>query len=276
MGNKNILSDVDVEATISNIVDRITCSRFNSIDERKMRFKIVTDPGFLLKAANFVSAEVVYLRAGQNLDGIVKIINNSENLYEGDLRYYYKLIFYAPNVNNPYHNFRHMIHVMCSVYEAAKFCKFQELFGARLFRALLLAGLVHDYAHSGRIGDDHQEITTALKSLKEFILDEDKCFLPEIEEWVGATEFPYSDKPISIGAEILRDADASQSFSDTWLQQTIFGLAQELNIPAVTCLEKEIEYLQNLKFYSNWGKEILFPKVSKKVFEVKELLNLLQ
>lgn len=272
MGNKNVLADIDVEATISNIVDRITCSRFNSLDEKKMRLKIVTDPGFLLEAAEFVSAEVVYFQKGHSLNYIVKIINNSENLYEGDLRYYYKLVFYSPNANNPYHNFRHMIHVLCSVYEAAKFCSFKP----KQFRALLLAGLVHDYGHSGRMINDHQEILKTIKSVKEFILDEDKYFLPEIEEWLRATEFPYSSEPISEGAGILRDADASQSFGDTWLQQTVFGLAQELNIPAITCLEKEIEYLQNLKFYSNWGKEVLFPKVSRKVFEVRELLNLLQ
>ena len=272
MEKENVLSDIDVEATISNIIDRITCSRFDSIDEKKMRLKIVTDPGFLLEAAKFVGADVVYLSHGGSVNYIAKIINNSEGLYEGDLRYYYKFIFYSPNANNPYHNFRHMIHVMCSVYEAAKFSSLPP----RKFRGLLLGGLVHDYAHSGKMGNDRQEILVALKSLKEFILDEDKYLLPEIEEWLWATEFPYSDKPISMDAGILRDADASQAFSDAWLQQNVFGLAAEMNIPATTCLEKEIEYLENLKFYSDWGREVLFPKVSKKIFEVKELLDLLR
>lgn len=276
MEKENVLADIDVEATIANIVDRIACSRFNSLDEGKMRIKIVTDPGFLLKAAEVVGAEVVYLSQSDGVNYIAKIINNNEGLYEGDLRYYYKIVFHASNVKNPYHNFRHMIHVMCSVYEAAKFCRYPTFFGARRFRAILLGGLVHDYGHSGQMGNDHHEVLTTISLFREFALEEDKYILDEVEELVLATEFPYSNQPISPGAGILRDADASQAFSDAWLQQNVFGLASEMNIPTVICLEKEIEYLQNLKFYSDWGREVLFPKVSRKIFEVKELLDLLQ
>ncbi|MFZ2310359.1 MAG: HD domain-containing protein [Patescibacteria group bacterium] len=276
MEKENVLSDIDVEATIVNIVDRIACSRFNSLDEGKMRIKIVTDPGFLLKAAEFVGAEIVYLSQCDSVNYVAKIINNSEGLYEGDLRYYYKIVFNAPNVKNPYHNFRHMIHVMCSAYEAANFCRYFAFFGANRFRAVLLAALVHDYGHSGKMGNDHQEVLTSVASFKKFALEEDKYLVEEVEELILATEFPYSNKPISPGAGILRDADASQVFSDAWLQQNVFGLASEMNIPAAVCMEKEIEYLESLKFYSDWGKEVLFPKVSRKIFEVKELINLLK
>jgi hypothetical protein len=169
-----------------------------------------------------------------------------------------------------------MIHVMCSAYEAAKFCRYSSFFGIRRFRAILLGGLVHDYGHSGKMGNDHQEVLTSIASFKKFALEEDRYLIEEVEELVLDTEFPYSDKPISPGSGILRDADASQVFSDAWLQQNVFGLAQEMNISAHECLQKEIEYLQNLKFYSDWGKEVLFPKVSRKIFEVKEFLNLLQ
>jgi hypothetical protein len=276
MEKEDVFFDIDVEATISNIVDRVACSRFNSLEEKKLRSKIVTDPSFLLESAKFVGAEVVYFSNEGGVNNIAKIINNSEGLYEGDLRYYYQIVFYAPNVRNPYHNFRHMIHVLCSAYEAAKFCRYASFFGARRFRTVLLSALVHDYGHSGVMGNDHQEVLTAIASFKKFALEEDKYIWDEVEELVLATEFPYSDQPISPGAGILRDADASQVFSDAWLQQNVFGLAYEMNTLPVICMEKEIEYLQNLKFYSDWGKEVLFPKVSRKIFEVKELLDLLK
>ena len=42
---------------------------------------------------------------------ILNIVNNREGLYEGDLKQYFKMVFEAPNVFNPYHNFRHMLHM---------------------------------------------------------------------------------------------------------------------------------------------------------------------
>ena len=42
-----------------------------------------------------------------------KIIGNEENLYEGNLIYYFQVLFFkANNLYNPYHNFRHMSHAL--------------------------------------------------------------------------------------------------------------------------------------------------------------------
>jgi len=38
-----------------------------------------------------------------------KSSENEENLYEGNLIYYFQVLFFmAKNLYNPYHNFRHM------------------------------------------------------------------------------------------------------------------------------------------------------------------------
>lgn len=266
---------IDTEKTLSNILERITTMTFTSIDVKELKKEIVANPDFLLEAAKFIGAEVAYLPAGHSLNYIAKIINNDEGLYEGNLRYYYKFVFLAPSVNNPYHNFRHMIHVMCSVYEAVKFNCYYEI-GADRFRALLIAALMHDYGHSGKMGHDHQEILNTLALLEKIILEEDKYLLPEIQELIKSTEFPYSEAYISIGAGILRDADASQAFSDAWLQQIVFGLAQELEISAEACLRQEITYLQSLRFYSEWGQIVLAIKVKSKIMEIEELLDLIK
>ena len=42
-----------------------------------------------------------------------EIIGNEENLYEGNLTLYFRILFYnSNNLNNPYHNFRHTLHVL--------------------------------------------------------------------------------------------------------------------------------------------------------------------
>ena len=39
-----------------------------------------------------------------------QIVRNDQDLYEGDLTHYLKVIFnHAINLNNPYHNFRHYV-----------------------------------------------------------------------------------------------------------------------------------------------------------------------
>jgi hypothetical protein len=42
-----------------------------------------------------------------------KIIGNEEQLYEGELTFYFRTLFFrSRNLHNPYHNFRHMLHVL--------------------------------------------------------------------------------------------------------------------------------------------------------------------
>jgi hypothetical protein len=51
-----------------------------------------------------------------------QIIRNDQDLYEGDLVCYLPAIFnHAVNLNNPYHNFRHMFHVLWLCHDARKF-----------------------------------------------------------------------------------------------------------------------------------------------------------
>jgi len=207
---------------------------------------------------------------------IVTIVNNEEKLYDGDLRHYYSLVFSAPNVNNPYHNFRHMMHVFCSTYEGAAFVNYQFNFGSRRLRALLIAALFHDYGHSGQMGDDGQEVTTAINFLQTNLLPSDQDLWPEIKELISATKFPHENRETSLGVMIIRDADMSQLLSGVWLQQIIFGLAQEMSILPLANLNREIDFLHSLEFQSDWGKQVLAPQIPERIAELKGLLQLLQ
>ncbi len=207
---------------------------------------------------------------------ILPLILNEEGLYEGDLRYYFKLVFNAPNVNNPYHNFRHLLHVTWEAHNALLFYKNHSDYKIfkKAARALLIAALFHDYGHKGVMGGDHENIVTAINAVRKFILDEDKNLLSGIEKLIAATEYPLIDCDLSMPVQIIRDADMSQAFSDTWMQQMVFGLAREYKISATDFLKQQLIFIPNIKFYTEWAKEKFDPQKEEKVSEVKALLEI--
>ncbi len=203
---------------------------------------------------------------------ILNIVTNREGLYDGDLRYYFRLIFQAPNRRNPYHNFRHIIHVLCQVYLGGKY----EKLGKEEMRVLLIAALFHDYGHSGQMGNDRAEIAKAIASLEVNILDEDQVLFHRIKELIRMTEWPHDylgDESESI--KILRDADLSQVLDDVWWQQIIFGLSEEFGLSEIDTLRRQINFLSGLHFRSAWGKKTYQPKVSARVIDLNEFLDIL-
>lgn len=213
---------------------------------------------------------------------IISIVKNDEGFYEGNLIHYFKVMFNAPNACNPYHNFRHMAHVMCKAYEGAKFSNYLGLYGPRRFRALLIGAMFHDYGHSDKMINDVYEIKTAMKGLGDNILEEDLDLAPEIYSLITLTQYPHANTVLTLGAEILRDADISQLFSDVWLQQIVFGLSKEMSISSestispLQLLKKQISYLHDLRFYSDWGKKTFYPQVRYKIEETRALLSILE
>ena len=91
---------------------------------------------------------------------ILDIILNKDGLYEGDLIYYFRIVFkFAQNLHNPYHNMRHMLHVMWLCYQACSFYK--DEMSPRDMRVLLIAAIFHDFDHLGIRGDDSKNIMRA-------------------------------------------------------------------------------------------------------------------
>ena len=92
---------------------------------------------------------------------VPQMLRNDMDLYEGDLVYYGQVIFhYAQNLCHPYHNFRHMLHVMWLCHEACKF--YRNELSRRQMRDLLIAALFHDFNHSGMLGDDDLNILSEI------------------------------------------------------------------------------------------------------------------
>jgi len=212
-----------------------------------------------------------------------KIIGNEERLYEGDLTHYFRILFFrSSNLHNAYHNFRHMLHVLWLCHQACRY--YQNWLTVRQLRNLLIAALFHDFdhpghPHPGERDPDRINIPIAIAGLRRCIMPADRAFLPQIEALIEATHYPYkigSDKLDLLG-QIIRDADLAQALSPAWIQQVVFGLAQEWEVSPLEVLKGQRSFLAGLSFSTCWAQQ-LFPRelIQAKIGEVEQLLRLLE
>ena len=209
---------------------------------------------------------------------IPPIIRNDEGLYEGNLISYLQAIFtYGQNLEDPYHNFRHMYYVAWSCHEALRF--YGDRLSLRDGRDLMIAALTHDIDHPGMLGSDDLNIERSLRWLGAHIAKEDLPHLPRITTIVRATQYPPVEpsEDLDLLAHIIRDADMSQGLSPVWIQQIIFGLAREWRKKPIDILRIQETFLGSLTFTTEWAKE-RFPQsaIGEKRTEAKELLELLE
>jgi hypothetical protein len=207
-----------------------------------------------------------------------KILSNESDLYEGNLVKYFQIIFIkAKNLRNPYHNFRHTMHVTWLCHDACTYYK--QMLTQREMRNLLIAAMFHDFDHSGTTGEDSLNINLAVKAIKKYVLPEDRHYLEEIIAIIRATEYPYKNNSthLNLCSQVIRDADLSQSLCCTWLQQVIFGLSAEWNKSPLEVLKIQTDYHSNLRFYTEWARTI-WPKeeIDKKIEEITNLLEILE
>lgn len=207
-----------------------------------------------------------------------EMIRNDRTLYEGNLIDYFRVVFFqAQNLNHPYHNFRHMMHVAWLCYQACLF--YGDRLTPRQMRNILIAAMFHDFDHSGLMGNDDLNIERAIRGLRKHIVPEDKPFEDEIIEMIRGTEFPYkipSDQ-LSFGAKILRDSDISQAFSVAWVQQVIFGLAAEWHKQPIEVLRTQGAFHRSIKYSTDWARETFTQEeIERKIAEADELLNILE
>ncbi|MEK7124443.1 MAG: hypothetical protein AAB877_02040 [Patescibacteria group bacterium] len=206
-----------------------------------------------------------------------EIIRNDEGLYEGDLKFYFKTIFdHAQNHQNGYHNFRHTFHIVWLVYQACRYYK--AVLSPRQMRILLIAAMWHDFDHPGILGNDDLNIERAIRGFKKHVPMIDLDCTERIFEIIASTEFPYKTdtRTQPLPEQIIRDADMGQSFAMAWLQQVVFGLAEEWGRSPIEILKSQPAFLRSVRFFTDWGKE-MFPQeqISAKIKESEELLELL-
>ena len=210
---------------------------------------------------------------------IPSIVRNDKGLYLGNLAYYFRVVWnHAKNLNHPYHNFRHMTHVLYLCHDACMY--YAEAISPRAMRNLLIAALFHDFDHTGKSGDDSVNINRAIEGLRIYILKEDLLYFDSIADTIRCTEFPYKIplEEVSFLGLIIRDADLSQSFSVAWIQQVVLGLAEEWGKHRTEVLKMQVGFHSKVLHYeTNWAKE-KFPQadIETKVSEAVELIEILE
>lgn len=216
------------------------------------------------------------------------IINNTDQIYEGNLRQYYRDVFHqGTHVNNSYHHFGHNLYVVFACYEACKFyADSADSPTPRAMRSLLVAAIFHDFDHPGRTVDDDGKpipdsvnIERAIDGFRRYVLPEDQPSSDSIEALIRITEFPYRvpTAQLPLLSQIIRDADISHSLSHTWLQQVVFGLAKEQGKTPLEILTGQATFYRNfLKFTTKWAKE-KYPRsdIDRKIAEAEAHLEIL-
>lgn len=208
---------------------------------------------------------------------ITDIIQNTEGLYEGDLTHYFNVIWNSSGTYNPYHGFRHVNHVMFSCYDAIRF--YRSEISKLTARHLLIAALLHDLDHSGTKKDDSIQVDQAIESFRKNTDEKDKPYQKEIEEIIRATEYPYiiETEKLPLLQQIIRDADMTQTFSEAWIQQIIFGLGKEWGFGPTEMLEQQKVMLENFKWHTKWAEERYGQKaIDEKLKEVEKLLKIVK
>ncbi len=211
------------------------------------------------------------------------IIGNEDDLYEGNLVPYFRVIFFeAKNLDNPYHNFRHMLHVLWLCHNACRY--YQNELTARQMRVLLIAALFHDFdhpghPHPGEEDPDSINIGLAITGVRRHITPADRALLPEIEALIATTHYPHKIQggKLDLPGQIICDADLAQAFSLAWIQQVVIGLAREWCIKPLDVLRAQVSFLTALPFSTEWARR-KFPQklVAAKIEEARKLLLLLE
>jgi hypothetical protein len=249
----------------------------------EVRSRPVDRPNARRAAAAFGWLPSVCCTEKLNTGDLPQIIANEERLYDGDLSVYFRVLFFkARNLNNPYHNFRHMLHVVWLCHQACRY--YRDELSPRQMRILLIAALFHDFDHAGhphpgKEDPDGINIEIAIAGLRRHITRDDRPLLPEIEALIEATQFPHQSagEDLDLLGKIIRDADLAQSISPVWIQQVVFGLARECRVEPLAVLKAQKSFLSTLPFNTQWARQ-LFPQqmIEAKIEEVEKLLWLLE
>lgn len=124
----------------------------------------------------------------------------------------------------------------------------------------VIAGLFHDYAHSGGALDDHLNIARATSVVQG--LDIHPEIMNEVLSLIAVTEYPFIREPKTEGEKALRDADLACALLLTpsmYFQQYIMGLRTEMVVKLGKSLsirefaQGQMKFIDSIKFYAIEG-----------------------
>lgn len=144
----------------------------------------------------------------------------------GLLRVYEYVAANNPANDLPYHNLFHTQCMVLTCQRAAKVANLPDLER----RALVVAPLFHDYAHSGGTRPDVENIAVAKAALEAAAIEMDlpANLLSRSLELVEVTQYPHVRRARDESERIIQDADMCQMLYGHWFEQVYMGLRAEM------------------------------------------------
>lgn len=176
-----------------------------------------------------------------------------------------------PSRYMPYHNNQHMQEVALNAVKLYRMeednCQPVAAFGPRFDEmTLLVAGLFHDYGHSGGLLPDKANIAMACEILNVYA-HKQGADLPgqvckEAIELIRITEFPFVHEPKTSLQRILRDADLLGFLGPHGPYNVISSLRLEMNVKAEKPLspmemyERQVEFVKDVTFFTKSAQQL--------------------
>lgn len=175
-----------------------------------------------------------------------------------DRDHLYYVMYDNPSRDLPYHNSQHLLTVAKNCYEGGVV----EGLDNTILRLLVLAGLYHDWDHSG------DSTVNDIVNIKRSIVGLRKCM--RVERWNAYIDFEKDEKTVAslilatqtpvpnyfkperapLPYKIIRDADSLQvTEPDTALW--VYGLEEELH--KYGGIDASVDFIMRHHFYTNWG-----------------------
>lgn len=158
-----------------------------------------------------------------------------------------------PARNLPYHNSQHCLTVAIRAYQGA----IHHHLSLKKQKLLFLAGLYHDWDHTGEKVDDCINIERSLKYVKHILNQKDTTLsvkeIQDIIRLIDATGFPHR-KANLLDEKIIQDADFLQ-YIEPDSKRFIQGLGTEFSYPVT--VESTKVFLRSVHLNTSWAVQLL-------------------
>lgn len=164
-----------------------------------------------------------------------------------------------PSNDLPYHNWRHINHVVVNTSRGACYHQLPEA----QHRDLAVAALFHDYDHSGGVTDDVRNVSRACEGFLQWYRTQPAhcCDADHVLTLIRSTQTPLAVPLEQLSQCIMRDADLMENGLDTWHEQIMNGVRYELEVKLqrpITyeqMLAMQLEYHAGVTWNTQWGQQ---------------------
>lgn len=228
--------------------------------------------------------EKIKAQTPQNIKDYIETLESSEQLKK-----YIEINFFPYNEGdmNPYHNSRHMLGVTNLAHELCRLNvrNHNKVYTEEFLKILTLAGMFHDFNHTGGIHNDDTNIKRAIDSINLYRKELIETGLVTdfiIDSAIAAirnTRFPYLESPRTELMEILRDADVLWANYTNDIRVLIHDLRYEIQlgmkrlIPMSEFYEMQVNFMNNVEIFSESGKTLFENTKQDTLLELKRLSN---